>query len=52
MGDRDADRLHHLSTAETLRRLVTEEYGVAVADTKQSWPLGPSGIVPAPLPRR
>jgi len=33
MGDLDADRLYHLSTAKTLRRLLTDEYGVAVADT-------------------
>jgi len=33
MGDRDAARLYHFSTAETLRRPVTEEHGAAVEDT-------------------
>jgi len=30
---RDVEPLHHLGTAETLRRLLTEEYGTAVSDT-------------------
>jgi len=33
INDPDAERLYNLSTAETLRRPLTEEYGVAVADT-------------------
>jgi len=33
MCDRDSDRLHHLSTEETIRCLPAEEYGVAVSDT-------------------
>jgi len=32
MGERDAERLYHLSRAETLRLLLTEEYETAVAD--------------------
>ena len=33
LGERDFEPLYHLGTAETLRRLPTEEYGTAVADT-------------------
>ena len=33
LGERDVERLYHLSTVERLRRLWTEEYGTAVADT-------------------
>jgi len=33
MRERDAERLYHRSTAGKFRHLVTEEYGVAVADT-------------------
>jgi len=34
MGERNAERLYHLSTAETLRRLLTEDYRTAVAETR------------------
>ena len=34
MGERNAERLYHLSTDETLRLLVTEEYGTAMAQTR------------------
>jgi len=33
VGERDVERLYLLGTVETLRRLLTEEYGNAVADT-------------------
>jgi len=33
MGDRDADRLYSLGTVESLRRILAEEYGVAVSET-------------------
>jgi len=33
MGDRAAERLYHLSTAESIRRVLVEEYGVAVTET-------------------
>jgi len=33
LGERDFEPLYQLGTAETLRRLLTEEYGTAVADT-------------------
>ena len=33
MGHQDADRLYHLITTETLRRILTEEYGLVVAET-------------------
>ena len=33
MGDRDADRLYSLGTVDSLRRILAEEYGVAVAET-------------------
>jgi len=33
LGERDIEPLYQLGTAETLRRLLTEEYGTAVADT-------------------
>jgi len=33
LGERDVGPLYELGTAETLRRLLTEEYGTAVADT-------------------
>jgi len=32
LGQRDVEPLYHLGTAETLRRLLTEEYGTAEAD--------------------
>jgi len=32
MGDREADRLYHMCTAETLRRILAEEYGAAVTE--------------------
>jgi len=34
LGERDVEPLYQLGTAETLRRLLTEEYGTAVASTK------------------
>jgi len=33
MGDREADVLYSLSTFDSVRRLLTEEYGAAVAET-------------------
>jgi len=34
MGDREADVLYSLSTVDSIRRLLAEEYGAAVAETK------------------
>jgi len=33
IGDREADRLYHVCTAEAVRRIHAEEYGVAVTET-------------------
>lgn len=53
VGDRDANRPYHPSTAEMLRRHLTVEYGVAVADTNTVFAALPlwhlAGPAPPPL---
>jgi len=51
MGDREADVLYSLSTVDSIRRLLAEEYGAAVAETNTvlaGWSIRNLALPPAP----
>jgi len=51
MGDREADVLYSLSTVDSIRRLLAEEYGAAVAETNTvlaGWSIRNLGSPPVP----
>jgi len=51
IGDREADVLYSLSTADSIRRLLAEEYGAAVAETNTvlaGWSVRNLALPPAP----